>query len=194
MHWRQRKKPHLFIKYGCPQNQKNTFKNNHFWPFWSKHYHFWRLFLFFFRNHTFSRAGVFCVAFSASGGFFWAIKNSFLTIFPIFHHKGGPLWFRTSKKLTTPLKMAENWKQKYFCEQNYKWIKNPDGTVRLKGWIKIRISLSAHRLRRLKFSSPGQVWRHLQSPRSYCCSHDVCTMLLKVIVLASEILTQNVIH
>ena len=37
--------------------------------------------------------------------------------------------------------MGENWKRKYFCEQNYKWIKNPDGTVCLKGWIKIRISL-----------------------------------------------------
>ena len=98
--------------------------------------------LVFFRNHTLSRAGVFCFAFSASGGFFWAFKNCFLTIFPFFHHKGGPLWFRTSKKLTTPLKMAENWKQKDFCEQNYKWIKNSDGTVCLKGWIKIRISLA----------------------------------------------------
>ena len=70
-----------------------------------------------------------------------AIKNSFWTFFSISHHKGGPLWFKTSQKLTTPPKMAEKWKQKYFCEQNYKWIKNPDGTVCLKGWIKIRISL-----------------------------------------------------
>ena len=37
----------------------------------------------------------------------------------------------------TPLKMAENRKQRYFCEQNYKWINNTDGTVCIKGWIKI---------------------------------------------------------
>ena len=37
--------------------------------------------------------------------------------------------------------MAEKCKLKYFCEQNYKWIKNPDGTACLKGWIKIRITL-----------------------------------------------------
>ena len=30
----------------------------------------------------------FCVAFSASGRFFSGIKNSFFTIFQIFHHKG----------------------------------------------------------------------------------------------------------
>ena len=106
-----------------------------------KTWSFLEVILDFFRNHTLSRFGAFCVAFSPSGRFFWAIKNSFLTSFLFFHHKGGPLWFRMSKKLTTPLIMAEKWKQKYFCEQNYKWIKNPDGTVCLKGWIKIRISL-----------------------------------------------------
>ena len=28
--------------------------------------------------------------------------------------------------------MAKNLKQKYFCEQNYKWIQNSDGTSLLK--------------------------------------------------------------
>ena len=129
-----------------------------------KTWSFFEVILVFFRNHTFSRAGIFCVAFSASGGFFWAMKNSFLTIFPIFHHKGGPLWFRTSKKLTTTLKMAENLKQKYFCEQNYKWIKNQDGTVCLKSWIKIRISLVVGH-------HPGQLvlgdQQHLLAPEKY---------------------------
>ena len=64
-------------------------------------------------------------------------QKQLFDIFSDFHPKGGPLWFRTSQKLTTPLKMAESWKQKYFCEQNYKWIKNSDGTACLKGWIKI---------------------------------------------------------
>ena len=49
----------------------------------------------------------------------------------------------TSQKLTTPLKMSKNQKQKYFCEHNYKCIKNPDVTC-LKGWIKIIIPLLGH--------------------------------------------------
>ena len=69
----------------------------------------------------------------------------FLDIFfTIFYPKGGPLWFRTSQKLTTTQKMTKKWKQKYFCEQNYKWIRNPDGTACLKGWIKMRITLLPH--------------------------------------------------
>ena len=79
-----------------------------------KTWSFLEVILDFFRNHTLSRFGAFCVAFSPSGRFFWAIKNSFLTSFLFFHHKGGPLWFRMSKKLTTPLIMAKKWKQKYF--------------------------------------------------------------------------------
>ena len=37
--------------------------------------------------------------------------------------------------------MTKNQKQKYFCEQNKKWINISAGTACLKGWIKIRISL-----------------------------------------------------
>ena len=47
-----------------------------------------------------------------------------------------------SAVLTTPLKMAKIFKQKYFCERNYKLIKNPDGTTCLNGWIKIKIPLA----------------------------------------------------
>ena len=38
-------------------------------------------------------------------------------------------WFfiiRTSQKLMTPIKMAENQKQRYFCGKNYKGINNSD--------------------------------------------------------------------
>ena len=43
----------------------------------AKNGHCWRYFLNFFRNHTFLRAGGFCVAFSSSRRFFWAIKTVF---------------------------------------------------------------------------------------------------------------------
>ena len=102
-------KTRALYKVWLPTKSKKSLKNYHFWPFLTKHDHFWRLFLIFSE-----RFGAFCVAFSPSGRFFWAIKNSFLTSFLFFHHKGGPLWFRMSKKLTTPLIMAEKWKQKYF--------------------------------------------------------------------------------
>ena len=54
--------------------------------------------------------------------------------------------FSMSQNLTTPLKMVENPKYKNFCEQNYKWIKNPDDKACLKGWIKIRITLLTHHM------------------------------------------------
>ena len=57
----------------------------------------------YFRNRTMLGYEVFCVAFSASTRFFWAIKNSFWTIFQIFHHKviwgGGPKVTRQEKKV-----------------------------------------------------------------------------------------------
>ena len=52
-------------------------------------------------NRSLLRAGVFCVALSASRRFFWAIKNCFQTIFQIFHHKaiwGGQKVTRHGKK------------------------------------------------------------------------------------------------
>ena len=90
---------------------------------------FLTVYLDFFRNCTLQRAEVFCVAFSAPKPFFWAIKMNNPTNFQIFHYRGGPWWFMTSNKLTTPQKMAVNQKQNYFCAQNYKWIKNPDSTA-----------------------------------------------------------------
>ena len=59
-----------------------------------------------FKNCNFgqlARAGVFCVAFTASKHFFLPILINNLTICQICHHKGGPLWFKTSQKLMTPL-------------------------------------------------------------------------------------------
>ena len=162
------------MKYSCPQNKKIPSKITNFGRF-GQNIIIFGGYSWFFQKPYLVKSWVFCVAFSASGRFFWAIKNSFLTIIPIFHRKGGPLWFRTSKKLTTPLKMAENWKQKYFCKQNYKWIKNPDGTVCLKGWIKKRISLVTHTLSKgsCRVIGPGDrtcfilvpVWR---PPPSFC--------------------------
>ena len=59
-----------------------------------------------------------------------------------FHYKGGPLWFRMVKKLTTPLKLVKNWKQKHFWDQDVKWNKKTDGTEHFIGPFKIRISLA----------------------------------------------------
>ena len=96
------------------KKKKITFKNYHVLTKTAKNSYFWR--------------------------YFWILWATILykrlfDIFSIFHPKGRPLWFRTSQKLTTPLKMAESWKNKYFCEQNYQWIKNSDGTACLKGSI-----------------------------------------------------------
>ena len=103
---------------------------------------FFRLFLIFSKTVFCKRLGFFhCV--QCIRTLFWALRNSFLAIFPIFHHKGGPgpVWFKMSQKLKTLPNMAKNLKLKYFCEQNYKWIRDPDGTTCLKDWIKIRITL-----------------------------------------------------
>ena len=97
-------------------------------PKWStnfkmvKNYHCCQAFLvFFFRNGTFQRAGVFCVAFSASIPLFWAIKINNPTIFLIFHPKGGPYWFWGGKILPTWLKIVEILKLKQFWNQCDKW-------------------------------------------------------------------------
>ena len=81
----------------CEKIKKN-------WPKWStivqmvKKLPFLPVFLAFLRNVTFQRAGVFCVVFTASKPFFWAIKIHNPTTFLIFHPKGGPLWFRGGVK------------------------------------------------------------------------------------------------
>ena len=49
------------------------------WPFWKK-YSIGQFFLIFFLNLTLQRDEVFCIAFSASRSFFWAIKINSLTI------------------------------------------------------------------------------------------------------------------
>ena len=60
------------------KKSRKTFKKYHFWLKRQKMVIF-EVFFVFFRNRTLLRAGVFCVAFSASRRFFWAIKNCFRT-------------------------------------------------------------------------------------------------------------------
>ena len=72
-------------KVRCLTKSRKTSKNYHFLPFWEKNGNFFRFFLDFFRNHTLLGAEVFCVAFSASRRFFWAIKKtSFGQFFKLF--------------------------------------------------------------------------------------------------------------
>jgi hypothetical protein len=105
---------------------------------------FWGYSCFFQKPYIFKSWG-FCVAFSASGGFFWAIKNSFLTIFPIFHHKGGHLWFRTSKKTYDTPKNGRKLKTKVFLwtelqmDQEFRWYSMFERLN--QNFMKIRISL-----------------------------------------------------
>ena len=72
---------------------------------------FFEVFLKNFRNSTLQRDEVFCIDFSASRRFLWATKNHYLTIFPIFHHKGGPLWFRGGKNLRQPINVVKKLKE-----------------------------------------------------------------------------------
>ena len=67
-------------------------------------------------NRLFQRDGVFCVAFSASKRFFWAIKHSFWTIFQNFHHKG----FRGGKNFRQGEDRVKNLKEKLFWNQHDK--------------------------------------------------------------------------
>ena len=81
MHWIQRKRPQLSAMYRSWINQEKLPKM----PLFSK-MPFFEVFLALLRNGTLQRAGVFCVVFSASGRFFWAIKINFPTIFQNFYH------------------------------------------------------------------------------------------------------------
>ena len=107
MHWMQPKKPQLYAKYGFWKIKKNCHKK---YAFLSKITVFAILSGFFFKNGTLRRVDFFCVAYSASNPFFWAILINNTTIFQIFYCKGGSLWFRTSQKPTTHLKLASNQK------------------------------------------------------------------------------------
>ena len=55
-----------------------------------------RFFLCFFFIETIicKKLGFFFIVFRVSWHFLWDTKNSFWTIFQIFHHKGGPFWLR----------------------------------------------------------------------------------------------------
>ena len=69
------------------KNSRKTAKNGHF----RKNGYFWHFFYLFLETVLFRELRFFCVAFSAPGPFFWAIKINILTTFQIIHHKGGPL-------------------------------------------------------------------------------------------------------
>ena len=141
MHWMQRQKPQLSAKNHFWKNKEKNGNNCIAWKKWL----FLAVFFsgFFSRNGILKSAEVFCVAFSASKPFFWAILINNLTFYFNFSPHG-PLWFRTPQKLTTPLKMAKNHKHIFVNR-----ITN--GSIDcLKGWIKIRISLLAQSTRSTK--------------------------------------------
>ena len=75
--WSQHKTPQLLTMYGFRKNQEIPPKITIFSSFGKKMVIFRGYSRYFFRNHTLLRAGVFCIAFSASGCGFREIKNSF---------------------------------------------------------------------------------------------------------------------
>ena len=75
---------------GLWKKSRKTFKKKAFFAILAKNSNILRFFLDFFRNGTLERAEVFCVAFSASGRFFWAIKIHYWKIFLFFFHMGDP--------------------------------------------------------------------------------------------------------
>ena len=99
------------------KKSRKTLKKCCFWPKLQKR----PIFLYFFQDRTLQRPEVFCVAFSASGRFFWAIKIHYRTIFPFFYPQGGPLLFRGGQNVTSPLKMVETEKIKLFWNQHDQW-------------------------------------------------------------------------
>ena len=96
MHWPQRKKPQLLTKYGFWKNQERPSKIPIFAKT-AKNEIFLKIFLNFLRHHILLGTEDFCVAFSASRRFFWAIKNCFWTIFQFFHPKNLNLIFAMLK-------------------------------------------------------------------------------------------------
>ena len=65
----------------------------------------------FFRNWTLQRVKVFLHCIKCTKTLLLSYINKQFNNFLIFYNKGGDFWFWMSRKLTTPLKMAENWKQ-----------------------------------------------------------------------------------
>ena len=120
MHWMRRKKLQLSAKKRFWKNPERLPKITIF----SKIAIF-ASFSWFFSEMVLCRELRFFALYSAHQNTFLELSKSTIWHFSVFF----TLWFPTSQKLTTPLKMAENQKQKYFCGQNDKWIKNPDGTA-----------------------------------------------------------------
>ena len=112
-----------------------------------KNYRFCQFFLLFnfLRSGTLQRARVFCVAFSATKPFFWAIKINNPTFFLIFHPKGGPFWFRGGNILPSPEIIGLDGKQKRFL--NRKTMENKLGTCTswylTKNYLTIHLPLQA---------------------------------------------------
>ena len=84
------------------KNQEKTSKNFHFWLFRSKMVFFLGFFLNFEKPNYVNSWG-FCVAFSASGRFFWISQNSFWTLFHIFHWK---FWKKSNQEAKSNKKMG----------------------------------------------------------------------------------------
>ena len=121
----QGKKPQLSAKYRLWKNPENLAKM-------VKNYRFCRFFLFFFRNFTLQRAEVFCVAFSASKPFIWAITINNPTIFHIFYPKGGPFWFGGVKIL--PTREVEGLERKERQFKKWHGLRNKMGGCRSLGF------------------------------------------------------------
>ena len=116
------KKPQLSANYRfCKKLRKKQAKMVSFGHF--DHFRpFWLVFLDFLRNHILQRGEVFCIAFSASKTFFWAIKINNLTIFQIFHQKGGLFTVCGNPFIN----VVKNLKEKTFRNEhnktNTKWV------------------------------------------------------------------------
>ena len=88
---------------------------------------FFRSLSWFFRNQTLLGAVVFCVAFSASRRFFWAIKNCFWATFHIFIIRGDPCELGGQKVTRHGKKVQKNFNKKFKSgckmEQENRWYK-----------------------------------------------------------------------
>ena len=125
MPWMRHKKPHITPNYCFWKSPEKLAKIVHFDIFLNKKVVIFGSFSYFFQKRYFEeRWGFMCCVCCIS-----TLLLSYLN--------------QQSKKnlIFFTLKITKNPKQKYFWEQKYKWIQNPDGTAHLKGWIKIRITL-----------------------------------------------------
>ena len=107
--------------------KKNTFKNNHFWPFWSKHDHFWRLFLIFSETIPCQELGFFALRSVHQDASFELSKTAFGQFFIFFILRGDPFDLGGSKSYPTWKKRSEKISKFFSSNQDAKWNKKMSG-------------------------------------------------------------------